>query len=182
MRIFARLKPYSPEKGQPHKQIMLSALGMRFQEGVFIELPEKIATRLQGYLEQQYPDGDTTRPCLYQVVSEKEMEKIIEVEAEQAQREKEVALLGASARRQPRIEKSTDRSVVRDRQPSLLEQLAEEVEPPKEGIESVVESAGETTPAGSLEWDEAKSELEESQPVEEIKAPSGEPVKERKKK
>jgi hypothetical protein len=159
-KLYARLKPYSPEKGQPHRQIVLAPLSLRFHEGVFVELPSTIAARLRSYLEEQYPEGDTSRPVLYQICEEAEMLRIVRIESEQAQREKEEALLGKSTRRGGTRSRADDKETfLTERKLSPLEEMASEL--PPEEASALEEPIGQAS-GSDVEWGDVAEELENS--------------------
>lgn len=103
--LFARLRPYDPKGGQPHKKIMLAPLNMTFHAGKFIQLPPAIANKLKAYLEEQYPEDDVTRPCAYQIVGYGEMKRIMNRERQLDAMKAKAAAAGMTLAEYRRLER-----------------------------------------------------------------------------
>lgn len=135
--LFARLRPHDPRGGQPHKKIAIAPLNMTFRAGKFLALPPKIATRFKAYLEQQYPEQDSSRPCAYQIVTSEEMRRIVKKEHDELQLKQRAAAMGMSIDEMRRIERQSkaydgnydfDRADrIRNRPKTELELMAEEI-------------------------------------------------------
>lgn len=136
--LYARMRPHDPKGGQPHKKMVLAPLNMTFHAGKFIPLQPKIAARLRQYLERQYPEDDTSRPCLYQVVSKKQMDAILAREAADVALKKRAEMLGINPDELRRMERQSRQTLempsnefdqdradrLRYRQPTELEIIA----------------------------------------------------------
>ena len=149
---YARLRPWDPKGGQPHKDTSLAMMGMKCKAGKFFPIPKKIEKKFREYLADQFPEGDTSRPCLYQVVTEQEMKRIISREQQQLALKQRAAAMGMTMdemRRLERQSKPEDRSFdvfdhgrterLRNRPLSDMEQMAAAMstEKPKSEIEKI---------------------------------------------
>lgn len=185
-KLFARLKPHNPKGGQPHKSVTLAPLnGLKFIAGKFNRLHPAIALDAKEYLEDQFLDDDPAKPCLYQVVNEEEMRKILRREKAVKERERRALAMGLSLDEMRRLEREEKQFMkgfdevdlgrserLRNRPKTALEKMADKLKGDTRGeskIAKIARQEQEEKDALELAREEARQKANEA-PQEDVES------------